>query len=98
MEILKCDRCGKVYRDRASVESAKLMYEKWLQICEKDNYKPRGIAPCPILHCNGELILMVEPSACVPVDVLNRLRQAYEEGDYIDLEAALEEFFDYFRR
>lgn len=56
-ERLKCDRCGVVYTDSGSIESAKKWKEKWEQRVRADGDIPRGISPCPILPCSGELIL-----------------------------------------
>lgn len=57
METLKCDRCGVVYTDRGSIESAKKYEERWKELVTADGDTPRGISPCPILPCIGELIL-----------------------------------------
>lgn len=57
MEKLVCDRCGIEYTDEGSINAAKLMKDDWVELCHKESIEPRGIAPCPILHCKGELIL-----------------------------------------
>ena len=56
-ERLKCDICGIVYTDSGSIEFAKRLKETWEQRVRADGDTPRGIAPCSILSCSGELIL-----------------------------------------
>lgn len=56
-EQLKCDRCGRVYNDGGSLETAKRMKAAWEATCRGDGVEPRGIVPCPSLPCPGELIL-----------------------------------------
>jgi len=57
MEKLVCDRCGIEYTDEESIILAKSVKEEWVEKCHKDGVEPRGIAPCPIISCKGELIL-----------------------------------------
>jgi len=57
MEKLRCDRCGMIYRDRGSIDMAKKYAEEWRQACERDGERSRGISSCPIITCDGELIL-----------------------------------------
>jgi PRTRC genetic system protein C len=59
-EKLVCDRCGQTYTDEESIESAKRLAEKWAEMCRADGVEPRGISPCPVFPCEGELILKVE--------------------------------------
>ena len=58
MEKLMCDRCGRTYTDRASIESAKREAAQWAELVREDDYEPRGLCPCPIFPCEGELILV----------------------------------------
>lgn len=58
MEKLKCDRCGEVYSDKESIESAKKEADGWRRLCERDGEEPRGLVPCPNMTCKGELILV----------------------------------------
>ena len=59
-EKLVCDRCGVTYTDDESIQSAKRMFESWKALCQKDGDTPRGLSPCPIIPCPGELILKKE--------------------------------------
>jgi len=59
-EKLVCDRCGVTYTDAESIRSAKNEFEHWKALCEKDGVTPRGLSPCPILPCPGELILKTQ--------------------------------------
>lgn len=59
-EKLVCDRCGRTYTDDESVQSAKRDFESWKALCQKDGDAPRGLCPCPIIPCEGELILKTE--------------------------------------
>jgi len=56
-ERLVCDRCGITYCDKESIDSAKKMAQSWKESCRKDGVEARGIAPCPIIECKGELQL-----------------------------------------
>jgi len=60
MEKLVCDRCGIEYTDKASIEYAKKAAAKWRAILKRDGIVARGIAPCPIWSCKGELVLKDE--------------------------------------
>lgn len=57
MEKLVCDRCGVEYTDEESIIMAKRYQEEWEKSCRRDGGEPRGISPCPIISCTGELIL-----------------------------------------
>jgi len=57
MEKLVCDRCGVTYTDDESIQWAKREFESWKALCQRDGHAPRGICPCPVLPCPGELIL-----------------------------------------
>jgi len=57
VEKLVCDRCGRTYTDRESIESAKKEFESWRKLCQRDSVLPRGLCPCPIFPCKGELVL-----------------------------------------
>lgn len=59
-EKLVCDRCGITYTDDESIQSAKKEFESWKALCQKDGVMPRGLCPCPIIPCEGELILKTE--------------------------------------
>ena len=59
-EKLVCDRCGVTYTDKESIQSAKNELEHWKTLCKRDGVTPRGLSPCPILPCPGELILKKE--------------------------------------
>ena len=64
---LVCDRCGATYTDKESIESALKLKDHWAELCKRqaivdgevvcDGIEPRGIAPCPNLRCEGELIM-----------------------------------------
>lgn len=56
-EKLVCDRCGAEYSDKPSIQMAKTMAVSWRAQCKQDSVEARGIAPCPIISCKGELIL-----------------------------------------
>ena len=56
-EKLVCDKCGQTYTDEESVERAKKFKDKWAETCRKDGCEPRGVSPCPVIPCAGELIL-----------------------------------------
>jgi len=60
LEKLVCDRCGITYADDESIQSAKGMSESWKALCQKDGDTARGLSPCPIISCKGELILKTE--------------------------------------
>jgi len=57
MEKLVCDRCGIEYSDQASIQCAKKAAAQWRAILKRDGEVARGIAPCPIMGCRGELVL-----------------------------------------
>ncbi|KKL62219.1 hypothetical protein LCGC14_2187440 [marine sediment metagenome] len=57
MNKLVCDRCEAEYTDEDSIIIAKSYQEQWKASCIRDGKEPRGIAPCPIFACPGELIL-----------------------------------------
>lgn len=59
MEKLVCDRCGITYTDEESIKFAKLWEKRHIAICAEDGVEARGVAPCPILSCRGELCLEV---------------------------------------
>ena len=59
MEIIVCDICGRQYNDEPSIRLAKEGAENWGELCQKDNVEPRGIAPCPLMTCKGEMLLKV---------------------------------------
>jgi len=56
-EKLVCDRCGTTYTDDESIQSAKREFHQWAALCQKDGDEPRGLSPCPVFPCPGELIL-----------------------------------------
>ena len=57
MEELKCDKCGAVYTDEESIQTAKDFQSRWDDQCQTDGVEPRGLLPCPNIACEGELIL-----------------------------------------
>ena len=59
-EKLVCDRCGRTYTCAEDIQSAKNSFEDWKALCQKDGVVPRGLNPCPNIHCPGELILKTE--------------------------------------
>jgi len=60
-EKLVCDRCGQTYTDQGSIDQAKRSQKKWEEMIEKDSgEKARGIGPCPIIGCTGEMVLKEE--------------------------------------
>jgi len=59
-ETLVCDRCGVTYTDEESIQSAKREFDGWKALCERDGVTSRGLSPCPVLPCPGELILKKE--------------------------------------
>ncbi len=56
-KYVKCDRCGKEYHDSESVEEVVNTEEMWKEMCCDDDDIGRGLAPCPILSCEGEMFL-----------------------------------------
>jgi hypothetical protein len=54
---LKCDRCGVEYTDEPSIKFAIQGKDEWEAMVRADGDEPRGICPCPIIPCPGELIL-----------------------------------------
>ena len=52
---LVCDRCGIIYCDKESIDMAKKKAAMWRAILSRDGIEARGIAPCPIIGCKGEL-------------------------------------------
>ncbi len=60
MGKLVCDICKVEYKDEESIEMAKSFQEHWEASCSRDGREPRGIAPCPIFSCSGELALKEE--------------------------------------
>ena len=60
MTYLKCDRCNVEYRDQESIDMAKKGEEDWKKMCEKDGDEARGLFPCPVLSCTGEMKLVYE--------------------------------------
>lgn len=60
MEKLVCDRCGQTYTDRESIEFAKRGKGDWEAMVRANRDEPRGICPCPIIPCPGEMILVTE--------------------------------------
>lgn len=59
MEKLTCNECKTVYTEEADIKLAKGMQEDYEKMCRKDNFIPKGIAPCPNMICTGELILSI---------------------------------------
>ena len=57
---LVCDICGTEYSDEDSVRMALIMLPSWERLVRHDGDAPRGCAPCPVLRCPGELILIEE--------------------------------------
>lgn len=57
MEKLTCDKCGITYTDEESIVMAKDFQTNWAALCRRDGTEPRGISPCPVVPCEGELIL-----------------------------------------
>lgn len=53
---LQCNKCGITYSDEASIKSAQRHKDKWIAACKKDGVEAKGIAPCPVLTCPGELV------------------------------------------
>jgi len=56
-EKIVCNVCGKTYTDEASIQMAKTMAKSWEAQCREDGVKAKGLAPCPNIHCKGELVL-----------------------------------------
>jgi len=54
---MSCDRCSQTYTDKESIDMALAQKKSWEELVRKDGEEPRGICPCPILPCPGELIL-----------------------------------------
>ena len=57
MEKLTCNVCRTVYTEEADIKSAKSMKQDYEKMCKQDNFISKGIAPCPNIMCEGELIL-----------------------------------------
>ena len=60
MEVLECDKCSIKYTDKESIAMAKDFQNNWAVQCKRDGTEPRGITPCPVIPCEGELILKEE--------------------------------------
>lgn len=56
-KYLECDVCGRKYDDEGSIRMAENGREGWEELCRRDGVEPRGIAPCPVIPCTGELVL-----------------------------------------
>ena len=54
---LVCDRCGATYTDKESIDDALKLKDGWAELCKCDGVEPRGIAPCPNIRCEGEMIM-----------------------------------------
>ena len=59
MEKLVCDRCGREYTSEADITLAKKGRDEWEAMVRKDGNEPRGICPCPVIPCEGEMKLVV---------------------------------------
>ncbi len=59
-EKLVCDKCGQAYIDLPSIDQAKKYADFWAMQCRRDGVEPRGIGPCPVFTCRGELIYTKE--------------------------------------
>ncbi len=58
MEHLECDRCGRWYSDQENVDWAKQQTDTWKELCRRDGVEPRGLVACPVIPCEGEMILI----------------------------------------
>lgn len=65
---LVCDRCGIIYCDKESIDMAKKKAAMWRAILSRDGIEARGIAPCPIIGCKGELQLKDDACKLVVLD------------------------------
>ena len=59
MKQLTCNECKTAYTEEIDIKSAESMKKSYLELCKKDNYTPKGIAPCPNMMCAGELVLSI---------------------------------------
>ncbi len=57
MEYVECDRCGKRYTDQASIKLSKRSEQDWAKGCREDGVEPRGLIGCPLMPCDGEMVL-----------------------------------------
>lgn len=54
--MIKCNICGQIYTDDKSIEIAKKLQESWKGLHEGSGIEIKGLCPCPISSCEGELI------------------------------------------
>jgi hypothetical protein len=59
---LVCNKCGITYTDEASIAFARENKDKWIASSKKHGLEVKGIGPCPIITCTGELIEVFETS------------------------------------
>jgi len=57
--FIRCDRCGSKYEDVPSIKNAVEEMGEWEKTLTKDGDFPRGICPCPLIPCEGELIVFL---------------------------------------
>jgi len=54
---LRCTVCGLVYDDAESIEFAIQSKGDYERLRKEDGFEPKGICPCPVIPCKGELEL-----------------------------------------
>jgi len=54
---LKCTDCGLIYDDEESIEFALKEKDNFERVCKEEGIKPKGICPCPVIPCKGDLAL-----------------------------------------
>ncbi len=59
-ECIQCDVCNITYYDKGTISTAKVFAYEYKNISEKAGLKVRGLLPCPVLQCKGEMILLDE--------------------------------------
>ena len=55
---LVCDHCSNTYVDELSVLQGIEVGGQWAESCRKRGKEPRGLFPCPLYRCDGELVLV----------------------------------------
>ena len=57
-ESIKCNKCGRIYTDKGSIDMAKDNADGWREDCERDGVQATGLFPCPEMECTGEMVLI----------------------------------------
>ena len=55
---LKCSICKREYADKESIIFAIESKKDYIRLCKDEGFDAKGICPCPIISCKGEMILI----------------------------------------